>query len=180
MARANPACRAVGRSTALAIVAIALLAGATSAYADEASTIIEKCAQGKPLGGYRQSAYRQALKQLPTIAVEYSECANEIRKAELAAAGGGAGAASGGPSRSVPLPLTPSEQRAVQSAHRHGSTPVQVGGEPIRPGVVHATIASAVNKLPHSLFAVLAFLLAAAIALAAGGVGKRVRARRNG
>jgi hypothetical protein len=163
----------------LAIVAIAMLAGATSAHADEASTIIEKCAQGKPLGGYSQSAYRQALKQLPTIAIEYSPCANEIRKAELAAAGGGAGAASGGPSRSVALPLTASEQRAVQSAHRNGSAPVRVGDEPIRPGVVHADIASAVNTLPHSLFAVLAFMLAGVLVLVVGEVRKRVRARRD-
>jgi hypothetical protein len=164
----------------LAIVAIALLAGATSAHASEASTIIEKCAQGKSLAGYSQSAYRQALKQLPTIAIEYSPCANEIRKAELAAAGGGAGAASGGPSRSVALPLTASEQRAVQSAHHNGSAPIQVGSEPIRPGVVHANIASAVNKLPHSLLAVLALLLASAIVPAVGEVSKRVRTRRNG
>jgi hypothetical protein len=65
----------------------------------------------------------------------------------------------------------------VQRAHRDGSTPVQVGDEPVRPGVVHADIASAVNTLPHSLFAVLAFMLAGALALAIGEVRKRVRAR---
>jgi hypothetical protein len=171
---------ALGRAIALVFVAIALLAGATSAHASEASSIIEKCAQGKPLGGYSQSAYRQALKQLPTILIEYSPCTNEIRKAELAAAGGGAGATSASSPTNVPLPLTPSEQRAVQSAHRNGSTPVRVGNEPIRPGVVHADIASAVNTLPHSLFAVLAFMLAGALLFVVGEVRKRVRARRGG
>jgi hypothetical protein len=163
-----------------ALVALALLVGASSAQAGEASAIIEKCAHGKPIGGYSQSAYRQALKELPTILIEYSECTNEIRKAELSGAGGGAGGASAGGSPSVPLALTPAEQHAVQSAHRSGATPVQVGSEPIRPGVVHANIASAVNTLPHSLFAVLAFLLACALALTIGEVVKRVRARRDG
>lgn len=168
------------RGFAPALVALALLAGATSAQAGEASAIVEKCAHGQPIGGYSQSAYRQALKQLPTIAIEYSECANEIRKAELAAAGGGAGVTSASSAPNVPLALTPTERHAVQSAHRNGAAPVQVGSEPIRPGVVHANIASAVNTLPHSLFAVLAFLLAGALALTIGEVGKRVRARRDG
>ncbi len=66
------------------------------------------------------------------------------------------GAAAGTPAANVAAPLTPAEQHAVQSAHHNGSTPVQVGSVPVRPGVVHADIASAVNTLPHSLFAVLA------------------------
>jgi hypothetical protein len=168
------------RGFAPALVALALFAGATAAQASETSQIIEKCAHGQPIGGYSQSAYRQALKQLPTILVEYSECANEIHKAELAGVGGGAGTTSPGSSSSVPLALTPAEQHAVQSAHRNGAAPVRVGSEPIRPGVVHADIASAVNTLPHSLLAVLAFLLAVALGLAIGEVGKRVRARRDG
>jgi hypothetical protein len=172
------------RRIALAMVAglvtVALLAGASSAWASEAHTIIEKCGHGEPFSGYSQNAYRQALKQLPTEVSEYTDCPNLIRKAELAAAGGGAGSATGAASSNVALPLTPSEQRAVQSAHSNGSAPVQVGSKPIRPGVVHADIASAVNTLPHSLFAVLAFLLAGALLLAVGEVRKRVSARRHG
>jgi hypothetical protein len=173
------ASRAKGRPLVLSIVALALLAGATSAYASEASTIIEKCGHNEPFSGYSQNAYREALKQMPTEVSEYSDCANQIRKAELAAAGGGGGAPAAGISPDVALPLTPSEQHAVQSAHRNGAAPVQVGSEPIRPGVVHADIASAVNTLPHSLFAVLAFLLACALGMTIGEVGKRVRARRD-
>jgi hypothetical protein len=168
------------RGFAPALVALALLTLASSALASQAQTILEKCGHGEPFSGYSQNAYREALKQMPTGVSEYSECANLIRKAELAAAGGGAGPATGGPSFSVALPLTPSERRAVQSAHRNGSAPVQVGSEPVRPGVVQANIASAVNTLPHSLFAVLAFMLAGALVLAVGEVRKRVRARRDG
>jgi hypothetical protein len=150
---------------------------AAASTASEAQTILEKCGHGEPFGGYTQNAYREALKQMPTEVREYSPCENLIHKAELAAAGGGAGAS--GASSNVALPLSPSEQRAVQSAHHGRPAPVRVGGEPIRPGVVHANIASAVNTLPYSLFAVLAFLLAGALVLTAGEVGKRVRARRH-
>jgi hypothetical protein len=169
-----------------ALVAIALLSGAQltgaqSAHASEASKIVEKCAKGESFSGYSQKAYREALKQLPTEVIEYSACSNEISKDALAAGkGGGGSAAAEASSSNVPLPLTPSEQRAVQGAHHHGSTAVQVGSEPISPGVVHANIASAVNTLPHSLFAVLAFMFAGALVLAIGEVRKRVNARSHG
>lgn len=162
------------------IVAIALLlAGASAAQASEAQTIIEKCGHGESFGGYSQNAYREALKHIPTEVSEYTDCANQIRKAELAAAGGGAGGAAGASASNIALPLTPAEQRAVQSAHHNGAVPVQIGSEPIHPGVVHVDIASAVNKLPGSLLAVLAFLLGAAVVLAVGEVRKRVRPRRD-
>jgi hypothetical protein len=165
---------------AAALAVLAMLVGALPAQANVASTIVEKCAKGEPFGGYSQSAYRQALNQLPTIVVEYTPCAEQIRKAELAAVGGGGEATSATTPASVPLPLTPTEQKAVQSAHHNGATPVRVGSQPIRPGVVHANIASAVNKLPHSLLAVMALMLLAAIALTIWEVHKRVRSNRDG
>jgi hypothetical protein len=163
-----------------ALVALALLTGSSAAQASEASKIIEKCGHGEPFGGYSQKAYREALKQLPTEVSEYSPCANLISKDELAKASGSTSAATEAVSSNVPLPLTPSEQNAVQNAHSHGSTPVRVGGEPIRPGVVHANIASAASTLPSSLLAVLAFMFAGAVALTVGEVSKRVRAHRHG
>lgn len=168
------------RSVAMALTLLALLGGATAARADQASQIVEKCAKKEPFGGYGQNAYRQALKQLPTIVVEYTACNEEIRNAELAAAGGGGNKASTTSPAGVPLALTPIEQKAVQSAHTGGATPVRVGDQPISPGVVHANVASAVNTLPHSLFAVLALMLAAAVGMTIGEVRKRVRSRRDG
>jgi hypothetical protein len=167
------------RGFALALVAFAVLGFASTAAANEAQTILEKCGHHEPFSGYSQKAYREALKQMTTTGSQYSACEEEIRKAEEAAAGGGTGNAAGTPAANVAVPLTPAEQHAVQSAHRNGSTPVQVGDEPVRPGVVHADIASAVNTLPHSLFAVLAFMVAGAVALAIGEVHKRVRSRRD-
>jgi cobalamin biosynthesis Mg chelatase CobN len=169
-------------SSPLAVVAAlaSTLALAVPARAESVGEkIVEKCGHHEPLGGYTQHQYEEALKDLATATNEYSTCESEIRNAELAAAGSGTGtaAASGG---GAALPLTPIEQRAVQSAHRHGSPPVQVGGEPIRPGVVKANVASAVNSLPHSLFALLALLAAAALTGAGWEVRKRVRARGDG
>ena len=161
-----------------------LLIAASPARASEATKIIERCTHGESLRGFKQSAYRQALEHMPTIVAEYNDpCVNMIRNAELAAAGGGGGGAQAGAGAApnTPIPLTPAEGKAVESAHRNGATSVPVGGGmPIRPGVVHADIASAVNKLPHSLFAVLAFLIACALVLLGGEARKRVHARRNG
>jgi hypothetical protein len=167
------------RGFALALVALAMLGFASVATANQAQTILEKCGHNEPFSGYSQKAYREALKQMTTTGIEYGECESLIRKAEEAAAGGGAGATIGTPSANVAVPLTPAEQHAVQSAHRNGSTPVQVGSEPVRPGIVHADIASAVNTLPHSLLAVLAFMAAGAVVLAIVEVRKRVRSRRD-
>lgn len=159
-----------------ALIALVLAFAAAPALAGVGQTIVDKCGKGEPFSGYTPAQYREALKDISTTTREYSSCESEIRAAEAAAAGGGTGEKVGG-SRAA-LPLSPAEQQQVQTAHKHGSAPVQVGGEPIRPGIVRASIASAVNTLPHSLFAVLALLLAAAVVLVGGEVRKRVRARR--
>jgi hypothetical protein len=166
------------RGLALTLVALAMLVLASTAMANQAETILEKCGHGESFSGYSQKAYREALKQMTTTGIEYGECEERIRKAEEAAAGGGTGATAGTPSANVATPLTPAERHAVQSAHRNGSTPVQVGSVPVRPGVMHADIASAVSTLPHSLFAMLAFMAAGAVLLAIGGARKLVRSRR--
>lgn len=173
---------ALSRSiVAMALMTVVLLLPAPAAVASPAQAIVEKCAKGEPFSGYSQKDYREALKQLTTLEIEYSPCPNLIRKdAAVAAGGGGGGVTPAGVSPTVALPLTPTEQRAVQRAHHHGSAPVRVGGEPVSPGVVHADIASAVNTLPDSLFAVLALMFAGAVALATREGIKRVRTRRDG
>ena len=47
----------------------------------------------------------------------------------------------------------------------------------IRPGVVHADIASAFSSLPNPLLAILIFLFACAFALVGGVIRDRVRNR---
>ncbi len=171
--------RYANRRAVLLLATFALLAFASTASANQAQRILEKCGHHEPFSGYSQKAYREALKQMSTTGSQYSLCESEIRKAEEAAAGGGTGATAGTAAANIPLPLTPAERHAVQSAHRNGSAPVQVGSEPVRPGVVHADIASAVNTLPPSLFALLALMLAGGLLLVIGEVRKRVRSRRD-
>lgn len=173
------------RQIGLAVV-LALLVVPSLAHASEARKILRLCGESKPLSGFSQKAYREALKQMETELVEYSECQREISEAERKAAGEGssgfgtsAGAAGPGGLTNTPIPLTPAESKAVESAHHRGSA-VPVGGAPIHPGVVHADIASAVNKLPRSLLAMLALLTAGALTTLALEARKRVNARRNG
>ena len=157
-----------------ALAALLLMLSVTaSAGADVGATIINRCTHGQSLSGFSQQDYRRALQELPTEVEEYSDCANLIRRAQLAAAGGtgsGAGAAA--------IPLTPAERSTLTRALK-APTPVQVGGQLVSPGVVNANVASALSTLPGPLLAILAFLLACALLLAGGAIRNRVRAHRS-
>jgi hypothetical protein len=152
-----------------------LLATAAPASADVGETIIQRCTHGQSLGGFSQSDYNKALKELSADAEEYTDCAALIRQAQLAAAGGG-----GGGSAAIPVPIaaTPAEQRASTRAARAGS-PVRVGAQLVHPGVVHANVASAFSTLPTPLLALIAFLVAFLAAVAGGALRNRIRARRS-
>jgi hypothetical protein len=162
----------------LAAALLALTCLTTGASADAGEQIIERCTHGQSLGGFSQQAYRRALAELPTEVEEYSDCANLIRQAQLSAAAGRSGSSGGGGAGPVATPLSPSEHRALQSVPRTGAKPLAVGGSLVRPGVVHADIASALSSLPDPLLAVLALMLACLLALGARAIGRSVRARR--
>jgi hypothetical protein len=149
------------------------------AGADAGATIISRCTHGQSLSGFSQKAYQQALQELPTEIEEYSDCANLIRRAQLTAAGQGGSAGGEAPS-ATPLSLTASERGALTRVPKLGSAPLQVGNQLVRPGVVHADIASALSSLPDSLLAILAFMLACVLLLAARALRNRVRAHRPG
>jgi hypothetical protein len=162
------------RLPAVSLTALVLmLSTAAAADADVGATIIERCTHGQSLAGFTQQDYSRALQELPTEVQEYSDCANLIRRAQLAAAGGGGG---GGASA---IPLTPAERSTLSRVIKRGSSPVQVEGQLVRPGVIHADIASALNSLPDPLLALLAFLLACALLVAGGRLRNRVRAHRS-
>jgi hypothetical protein len=168
-------------STIVALLAVALLWLASSAAADIGETIILRCTHGQSLSGFSQSAYNQALKELSADAEEYSPCSAQIRAAQLAAAGRGSAGGGGGGSEAAPVPIVPtaSEQKAITHASHAGAPPVQVDGQVIHPGVVHANIASALSSLPTPLLATLAFLLAGLLVVAGGALRSRFRARRS-
>jgi hypothetical protein len=156
------------------------------AGADEGATIISRCTHGQSISGFSQQAYRQALQELPTEVEEYSDCANLIRQAELAAAGGGGGGGAGGGSFGgpasgpvIPIPLTPADSSALKQALKSSAAPALVDGGVVRAGVVPVSIASALSSLPTPLLAILAFMLACALVIAGGALRNRVRANRS-
>jgi len=167
----------VRRLVLAAVLLTALLSSASPAGASAVTTIVERCVSGQPLSGFSQQEYREALANLPTEVEEYSNCTNLIRHAELAAAGGATGAEPASVA-ATPVPLTPSERTALNSVPKVGVAPIRVGNQVVRPGLIHADIASAVNLLPSPLLAILAFLLVCALLLAGRVIGNRVRARR--
>jgi hypothetical protein len=156
---------------------VALLGGPPPASASEASRILERCAHGESLAGFSPAAYAQALRSVPTVLSEYSNCEELIRKAELAAAGGpgagGPGAGAFGASSSAIAPPTPLEQATLARARTEGAAPVGLGNATVDPGVVNVGIASAFSTLPDSLIALLALFLAAALTAAARAAAAR-------
>jgi hypothetical protein len=175
------------RTLALPVALLAvLLSIAAPARADVGEKIIIRCTHGESLSGFTQKDYEKALKELETSSEEYTDCANLIHQAQLAAAGsrggsggGGGEGSSGGGVAPATAPATPVERKDLNRAAHAGSAPLQVGNQVIRPGVVHADIASAFSSLPNSLLAILAFLFACALALAGGVLRNRVRDRNH-
>jgi hypothetical protein len=165
----------------LPAVLAASLSFAGPAQADVGEEIIRRCTHAESLSGFSQAAYRQALKELSAGTEEYSNCAQLIRQAQLAAAGGGRGGGSGrgagtpGASGAAP---TPSEQQAIAHASSAGAAPLQVGAQTIHPGVVHPDIASALSSLPTPLLATVAFLTICLLAAAGAGILNRIRNAR--
>jgi hypothetical protein len=185
---ARPGSRSTGRRRALwvATLTATMLLTAAPAGANVGETIIDRCTHGESLSGFNQSAYTQALKELSADTEEYSDCSSLIRQAQRAAAvgaRGGGDSSGGGPTAgaasSVAVAATPSEQRAVTHAAQGGSEPVQLGGQAIAPGVVHANVSSALSSLPTPLLAFLGFLLACALAIVGGVLRRRVRGARS-
>jgi hypothetical protein len=171
------------RSLALpAALLMMLLSFAAPAQANIGEKIILRCTHGESLRGFTQKDYNKALKELETSQEEYSDCASLIHQAERAAAGsrggsgggGGSSGSTGAGASSAAATATPAERSNLSRAPHAGAAPLQLGGQAIRPGVVHVDIASAFSSLPTPLLAILLFLLMCAVALAGGVIRNRV------
>jgi hypothetical protein len=168
----------------LAVMFVAFATVAVPARANVGETIIDRCTHGESLNGFSQKAYEQALKEISAGTEEYSNCAAQIREAQLAAAAGGRGLGPGTATSTgaVALTPTPAERQAIARAvraARAGTPPaVQVGGQTIHPGVVHADIASAFSMLPTPLLATVLFLLVCLLVVAGSAIRGRLRWRR--
>ncbi len=153
---------------------VCALALPVSASADAGSAVVTQCLNtGTVSSTYSQAAYNEALRDLGADAVEYTDCAQLIRQAQLAAAAraGGGGAAAGlSAAPSVPATsFTPKERAAIAAlaSPRTGGAPVAIAGKLVHPGLVPVSVASAVSALPTPLQVLLA-ILAAATVLALG------------
>jgi hypothetical protein len=170
-------------SAALLVSAfIAFISAVGTAQADIGEKIIDRCTHGESLRGFSQAAYRQALQDISAGTEEYSNCAQLIRQAQLEAARAGHGAPTGAGTTAAGAPAavaaTPEERQAIARAPAAGAVAVKVGGQTIRPGVVHADIASALSSLPTPLLATLAFLLVGLLVVMGTGIRNRIRAHR--
>jgi hypothetical protein len=157
------------------LLAVLLLTAPPAGAEDIGHKLIRLCATGKSLAGYPPSAYAKALKEMSATTEEYSSCGQEIRAAEEAAAKSHGSAAGAGAALPTPLAATPAEQRSIAGAATAGAAPVNLGGQEIHPGVVHANVASAFSTLPTPLLVLLAFLLACLLAFAARFLRNRIR-----
>jgi hypothetical protein len=172
--------RALALTAVLVAMAFAMACTAGPAQADVGEQIIRRCTHGQSLSGFSQAAYRQALEDMSAGTEEYSNCAQLIRQAQLAAAAGGAPGGSAGLATpgAQAIATTPQEQAAIAQAPNAGGAPVQVGGQTVHPGVVHVDVASALSSLPTPLLATVAFLVLCLLLALGAGVRNRVRARR--
>ena len=177
-----------------------ILALPAAALAD-GRDVIRDCTDDERLSKrYSQEEYREALANIEADVDEYTDCRNVIRRAQLAALGGGSGGSggSGGGDLSGALPggaaggggagappadplatASPQERSAIDEIARSGGSPIALGGaqvDPTKAGEVPGV--SAVGDLPTPLLILLALLAAGALAYGTTRVSKLVVARR--
>jgi hypothetical protein len=168
-------------AVALALAIAAMLPAA--AAADVAAQIVNRCGHGESLAGFTVKQYQLALERMPTEVREYSNCAELIQQAELAAAshkggtvggpgtgstgsGTGSGTGPGGVGGAAVEP-TPAQQRTLEQTRKAGAPAVHLsGGDAVTPGVVHPSLASATSNLPPSALVVVGIVLAGLLLLA--------------
>jgi hypothetical protein len=175
------------------IAALGLLVPAV-AQAGSRADMYRDCQDGRIDGKYTQKQFSDALANVPTDVDEYTDCRDVIRRAQLAAAGGGGsksgsggtgGGATGGggtggsgttapATRADPLAAaSPKERAAVERTRAAESAPVEVAGRLIAPAPLGYGAHGSVSDIPTPLLVVL--ILLAASALAGGGIWLRSR-----
>ncbi len=161
------------------------------AHAGYKDLLKDACRDSKVNGTYSQKDYRDALANLPSDALQYTDCRDVLLAAQRAAAAaqGGGGSSSG--STFVPAaggdPLataTPAERaavtQAVQQAAKQSQAPVIVGGKVLEPSSLGAgrPVSASISDLPTSLLIALGLLSVAVLVAIAVLILPRVRARR--
>lgn len=189
-------------ATALVLL-LALLAVPSLAHAS-GDTVIKDCSDGELTKSYSQKDYADALSNMPADLDEYSDCRDQIKRAQLGGAGsssggssGGAGGGTGGgggaagttgngdtgtggagPAADPLAGATAQERAAFEKAVAAGDAPVKLDGRPIYPGALGGATSSGLDDLPAPLLAILALLAVGGLGAAGFGTRRLVHGRR--
>ncbi|CAB4943347.1 unannotated protein [freshwater metagenome] len=177
---------------ALTVLLLAALVAPAAAQADYRELLRDACNDGSVSGTYSQADYRKALANIPADALQYTDCKDVLRAAQLAAArsqahkssrsgGGDAGpiAHIANPRSSAPAAApTPEAQAALDDAAR-GTT--KVGGLTLEPSTIGAarSAGSTASDIPTPLLLALALVALGALAGLLLYLLPRVRERRS-
>jgi hypothetical protein len=161
------------------------------AHASYQELLKDACRDGKVNGTYSQKDYRDALANLPSDALQYTDCRSVLLAAQRAAAAAQSAGAGAAASAFVPAsggdPLanaTPAERAAVgQAVHRAAVTagrPIKVGGVTLDPAALGAgrPVSASISGLPTPLLIALGLLSVAALVAIGLVIVPRVRDRR--
>jgi len=183
---------------------LALVGAPATAALASGRDVLNDCTDDEVMSKtYTQKDYRDALSQLAADADQYGNCRQVISRAQLRAAGagagggrkkdggatagapagggtsGGAGAIGSAPAVKQLADATPKERKAVDEARTSSGRPVQLENVKVDPSKVGAVPGvSQVSDLPTPLVVALALLLVAALAMAAVAIRNLVNARR--
>ena len=182
---------------ALALLSALLLPAAATA---DRRAIFAECEAGAIRQTHTSGELTDALRNIPTDLDEYYDCRDLIRRARLAAAGGGGGAgadggsapgSTGSPSTGAPgvAPATtaaglletasPAEQAAVTKAIATGGAgAIDVGGRSVSPDSAGLSPAGAANVVPPPLITALMLLGLGLLAAGYQAIRSLVLARR--
>jgi hypothetical protein len=170
------------------------------------SAVIKECTNGSIKPGHSQKDFADALANLPADVDEYTDCRDQIRRAQLGGSGGGsssgggtgggggtsggtgggtAGGAGNGDTGTAVAPgadplgnATPQERASFQKAIDTGSAPVQLDGRPVSPSTLGGAKSSGLTDIPAPLLAMLALLAIGGLGAAGFGTRRLVHGRR--
>lgn len=163
----------------LSLAVIAMLAAPSLAQAGSADAIRD-CRDGKLDGSYSNSELREAIDDLPTELLEYSDCKDLFSAAmhDRPSGGGGGDDGAGDSGSGGGGSNTPKDAKDLEAITGNGggtdAPSVAVGGEEVQPGSDGVfDLASASDSLPTAL--VIALIALALLALAGTAVALRSR-----
>jgi hypothetical protein len=174
-------------AAAVAVVLICGTATANAAYPNTPTGALQDCNQGhnRLVGHYSLKVLQQALHELKTNSLQYTNCADvltqaiqalELTRPKPAAHPSASTKVTRG---QAPTPTTPDLiKKQLDELNAQGSGPTTISGRTVTPGRVTVRGASVLSSLPTPLLIVLAALLATVIAVSVRAIHQVVRTRR--